>query len=341
MSMKKLVEGFVHRPGVHCESSASRDVFEHHGFRFSEEMIFGLGSGLGFVYWKGRRMSYPFVGGRAKGLVENLCGNLGVALKVHTTSGRKKAYRAVRELIGRDTPVVINVDMPFLSYLGLPGEAHFGGHCVVVAGLDEEEGVAYVADTEFKELQKASLRELEAARASGFKPFPPRNRWFTFTFPEALTPMDAAIRSAIRKTVETMLYSPAGFLGVKGIRRFAGDVGEWPGEYPPGECAWLYGVVHVFLEEDGTGGGCFRYLYSRFLREVGEVIGDDRYSVLAGEYHRVGQKWTDVASLIRDIPHAMNGKLAEVKRLLLEIAGDEERALRSLDRLTRRSREAR
>jgi len=335
MSIKRVVGGFIHRPGVHCESSAFRDVLEYCGFKFSEEMVFGLGSGLSFVYWKSRQMRYPFVGGRAKDFAENLCHNLGVTMKANTTSSRKSAYGTLREMIGRNTPVMINVDMPFLSYLSLPEEAHFGRHTVVVAGLDEEEGVAYIADTQFKELQKAPLQELEAARASGFKPFPPKNRWFTFTFPEKLHPIDAAIKRAIKKTVDTMLYPPTRSIGVKGIRRLAEEVAKWPTEYPPTEQPWVYDIVYVFLEEDGTGGGCFRYLYSRFLREAGEVIKAPRYEDLAREYHTVGEKWTRSASLIRDIPQTMYSDLDEVKRLLLEIADDEESILRSLDRVTR------
>lgn len=41
-NMIKMVKGFVHRPGVHCVSSSLRDVFEFHGHKFSEEMVFGL-----------------------------------------------------------------------------------------------------------------------------------------------------------------------------------------------------------------------------------------------------------------------------------------------------------
>jgi len=188
--MRKLVENFVHRPGIHCESSALRDIFEFYGFTFSESKIFGLGSGLGFIYWYGKQMPYPFVGGRARDLYKNLCNNLGVVVKVNKTSSKTKAYEALRKLIAEDVPVMIHVDMPFLKYLGLPKEAHFGGHVVVVAGIDENKGVVYVADTAFEKLQTATLKELEEARDSKFKPFPPENKWFTFDFSSELTSLE-------------------------------------------------------------------------------------------------------------------------------------------------------
>ena len=145
-------------------------------------MIFGLGSGLGFVYLRSKQTPYPFVGGRARDLDKNLCSNLGVSEKVNRTSSRTRAYETLKDLIRQDIPVMIHVDMPYLKYLGLPEQAHFGAHTVVVAGLDEDKGVAYIADTMFKGLQTATLKELEEARSSTFKPFPPENKWFTFEF---------------------------------------------------------------------------------------------------------------------------------------------------------------
>jgi hypothetical protein len=110
--LNKRVSGFIHRAGVHCESSALRDIFEFYGFKFSESIIFGLGSGLGFVYWHSKQMSYPFVGGRVRDLDKNLCSNLGVAIKVNKTSGRVRACESLKELIGKDIPVMIHVNMP-------------------------------------------------------------------------------------------------------------------------------------------------------------------------------------------------------------------------------------
>jgi len=339
-NMNHKVEGFIHRPGVHCESSALRDIFEFYGFKFSEPMIFGLGSGLGFVYWHSKRgdkvllPSYPFVGGRARDLYKNLCSNLGVSVKVNKTSSKKRAYEALKDLISKDIPVMITVDMPQLKYLGLPEQAHFGGHCVVVAGLDEDKGVAYIADTMFKDLQTATLKELEEARSSTFKPFPPENKWVTFEFPTKLTPIEVAIRNAITKTAPTMLYPPIKNLGVKGISHFAGEIVKWPKLFPPENepLRQLYEMNYIMMEEDGTGGGLFRYLYSRFLKEVGELLGNKELASLGERYNQIGQKWTAIARLIRETPkNPMN--VHEARKLLLKVANEETEVLSSLARI--------
>jgi len=338
--MLKLVHNFVHRPGVHCESSALRDIFEFYGFKFSEPMIFGIGSGLGFVYWYSKHgdkillPTYPFVGGRARDLYKNLCSNLGVTVKVNKTSSRTRAYETLRELINKDIPVMIHVDMPYLKYLGLHEQAHFGGHVVAIAGIDEDKGVAYIADTMFKGLQTATLKELEEARSSTFKPFPPENKWFTFEFPDRLTQVEVAIKNAITKTAKSMLYPPIKNLGVKGINYFASEIVKWPKLFPPENTVFgqLYEVSYIMMEEDGTGGGLFRYLYSRFLKEAGEMLKNEKLADLGQLYHQIGQKWTIIAKLVRETPKNA-ASVHEARKILLEVAKEETKVLSSLARI--------
>jgi len=45
------------------------------------------------------------------------------------------------------------------------------------------------------------------------------------------------------------------------------------------------------LEEDGTGGGAFRNLYSTFLKEAGKLLGNNRLAALSEQYYKIGLKW--------------------------------------------------
>ena len=329
--LNKQVAGFVHRVGVHCESSALRDVFEFYGFKFSEPMIFGLGSGLSFVYWHSKQMPYPFVGGRARDFAENLCTNLGVSLKINKTSSKTRAYEDLKTMISKDQPVMIHVDMPYLKYLGLPEQAHFGAHAVVVAGLDEDKCVAYIADNAFKNLQTTTLKELEDARSSPFKPFPAENKWIIFELPTKLTPMGEAIKSSVTKTATEMLNSPIKNLGVNGINHFANEIVKWPKLFPPKNAVFrqLYEVTYIMMQEDGTGGGLFRYLYARFLKEAGELLGNKELVDLGQRYNQIGPKWTTIAKLIREMPKN-SSNVHKTSKILLEVAEDETETLSSL-----------
>ncbi len=79
-----MIEKFVPCSGVHCESTTIRDLLAFNGLHISEPMVFGLGSGLGFIYWDMKKMPFPFVGGRIKPdeLMRNLSENIGFDLIV-------------------------------------------------------------------------------------------------------------------------------------------------------------------------------------------------------------------------------------------------------------------
>ena len=68
MAESLVAPGYVHHPGLHCETTALRNVLTHAGIEMSEELLFGLGEGLGFIYWfmqgKVAAMPCPFVGYR-------------------------------------------------------------------------------------------------------------------------------------------------------------------------------------------------------------------------------------------------------------------------------------
>src|SRR5450756_3094875 len=42
---------YPHGPGGHCSSTALRDLLKFYGHDFTEDMVFGLGAGIGFIYF--------------------------------------------------------------------------------------------------------------------------------------------------------------------------------------------------------------------------------------------------------------------------------------------------
>jgi len=61
-----IINDFKGFQGQHCESTATASLLRHAGMEMSEPMVFGLGQGLGFIYWKMSSMNLPFIGGRSK-----------------------------------------------------------------------------------------------------------------------------------------------------------------------------------------------------------------------------------------------------------------------------------
>ncbi|WP_281813719.1 BtrH N-terminal domain-containing protein [Vallitalea longa] len=62
--MKKVISKFKTSGGKHCITNALKQVFQYFDFPITEEMIFGIGSGLSFVYINLQQS--PLVSGRIK-----------------------------------------------------------------------------------------------------------------------------------------------------------------------------------------------------------------------------------------------------------------------------------
>lgn len=125
--MKKTVDNFQPAGGMHCITNAMKQIFNFYGHPLSEEMLFGLGEGLDFAYIN---MAHsPMVSGRSK-IIEFegiLSKRLGVGMKFRKGRDNNKSFEAARKMIDDNQPVLIYADMPYLPYMSLDPDSHFGG----------------------------------------------------------------------------------------------------------------------------------------------------------------------------------------------------------------------
>jgi len=330
--MEKFVKNFNHYPGVHCESTALRDVFAYNGIEFSEPMIFGLGEGLNFVYWKSKQTPFPFVGGRTKDLSKNLCRNLGIQKQDHYSASFRKSWNEIKTLVGNSLPVFLELDMFYLEYLKVP--EHFGGHCVTLVGYDDEN--VYLADTNFKSIQKTSSKSFELARNSKHKPFPPKNYYATFEFPKSLPSLNEVIIKSIRTVANGMLNPPIRNLGINGIRKFGEEIpklSSYAKSTFDSKTISVFRYLYIWLEEAGTGGSCFRNLYRDFLKESMRYVEDENLAKGCEQYERIADAWKEFSELLLGIDEGKKEKVREAQKKIFEIYGLEKRALQILKRI--------
>ena len=74
MAEKIIIEGLPQFIGKHCETSSLKKVLDYHRLSLSEEMLFGLGGGAGFIYWYMKLMLSPFIGTRYGKVADFLTG---------------------------------------------------------------------------------------------------------------------------------------------------------------------------------------------------------------------------------------------------------------------------
>ncbi|HKO37397.1 MAG TPA: BtrH N-terminal domain-containing protein [Solirubrobacterales bacterium] len=283
------VPGFVHTPGHHCGSTALRNLLAFHGVEISEEMAFGLGAGAGFYYLALEDGSPSrWFNGRTARLEESFRELTGAALKLRTFPEEEgeAAWVAARAEVDAGSPALLLTDIYYLDHYG--NSAHFPGHAVVLAGYDDE--VAQLSDTAFEELQETRLENLARARHSGHPAYPLEGHMFTVGAAIDRERLEAAVPRAIERAVSEMLEPPFGeFAGLPALERLAAEAGSWPEAVE--DWQWCARFAYQVIERRGTGGGCFRLMYSRFLAEAGR-----EEAPLAAE---AASRWTELAAAFK------------------------------------------
>ncbi len=294
-----ILEDFQHLPGDHCVTCSLRKVFLHYGFDFSEDILLGLGSGLGLIYWAMKNM-VPFIGGRGNAKFYNfektICDRLGIGVKMYKTSSVKRAYADLKEVLESGQPGYLNVDMPFLSYLCLPEEAHFGGHVVDVYGINEVNDTVFISDR-LKNPSRATIKELVEARGSKHPPFAANNKMLRFEFPKELRDLKEVLPEAIRQNMSEILNPPIKNLGIKAFELIPKRLKEWPKLYKDSELLMAMFNTYIYIEKGGTGGGIFRRMYSRFLMEASEILNLPDIESISSQIAESAEKWTQAARL--------------------------------------------
>jgi hypothetical protein len=333
MALEPLA-GFKSLATHHCVTGSMRHVYIYNDHPVSEDMLLGIGSGVGFIYWHMKGAS-PLCGGRAnvsrpgeEGLEKTAGRRTGVVIESHTTSSARKAERTLLETLDAGQPAMIQCDMGFLPYFDFGDtDYHFGWHIVVACGYDPEIRQVLIADRDG--LHPVSMDDLEKARGSTHKPFPPRHKWYTFDFSRKRQPTADEVRQAIAEQTSGMLEPPISNVGVKGIRKAARRALKWPAQMSEDELRFTLFNMFIFIDaQGGTGGGIFRYMFSRFLREAAEMVEDSRLNESADEFQHIGDRWQKVAQIFKRGWEAQDpvAVLGETTAPMMELADLEEAA---------------
>ena len=331
--------------GYHCQTNSLAKIFYYYGHPLSEDMILGLGAGMGFIYWKMKMKigSYVFIGGRGnnKNFFNDLGERTGVKITTLSTSSAKKAERSLLTKLTNGEPVMLFGDMGFLPWFELPEDYHFGGHTFVICGFDGKNTLlASDMDQNAAGLKKGfyypiTMEQLRKSRGSTFKPFPPKNTHLEFDFSGFHEPEAEDILSAIQQTVESQLYPPIKNIGVKGLKHTSKEILKWPKLFEDRELRMNLFTLYIYIEIGGTGGGCFRYMFSRFLREAMKITGNEKLNSAADLFYTSGLKFSEIGMMFKDAETTseINEKIGTASMKFKELAEIEEEAYNILSRV--------
>jgi len=337
--------------GCHCVTNSLQKIFLAYGHPLSEEMLLGLGAGMGFIYWQmkipGQASDTIFIGGRGnmKEFFPDLDRRTGVRIREITTSSAAKAETALLDTLKQQKPVFLGGDMGYLPWFHFPMEYHFGGHAFVVCGYDGNQTLlASDMDQQMSGRKRGfhapiTLSQLRLVRGSNFKPFPPKHLRLEFDFSGFRAPDRPQILSAIAQAAEAHLEPPIKNFGVPGMRHTAKQILTWPRQFDTEALRGNLFNLYIFIEIGGTGGGCFRSMYARFLEEAAEIAGLPELREIAASFRDSASRFTAIALLFQNafqdtltVPE-LTARIGEASAQFLAIAELEETAWKHLQGL--------
>ena len=304
--------GYTLRGGIHPETAALAHTLANAGVtaggkRLSEELILGIGGGLGagYILWQftghhpivtlGFRNQWQY----PDRWLEKTCSRLGIEATLHETSGHVTALRTLREALSKQGPrPVVWIDAQEIGYWHLPERlSGIWGYPVVVT--DEHDGRFSIDDrnSALLSIDEATMRAARG-RVSSF-----RNRLVTFDPPDEI-PTHIVAR-AIGEGLEDQvrhLTSGSDSFSLPSWRKWGRMLTDgknkkgWRNAFA--DQKGLFGVVLTIyegIESSGFGGGSLRGLYASFLDTAADVLDRPALGGVSAAYRDLDRQWVALA----------------------------------------------
>ncbi|MCK5476433.1 MAG: BtrH N-terminal domain-containing protein [Candidatus Aenigmarchaeota archaeon] len=325
--MANTIKKFKQFNGQHCETTATGSLLNQIGIELSEPMLFGLGEGLGFIFWNMKIVDFPFIGGRIKPdvLTQNIAKNLNLELKVDETSSVKKAWENVKNNIDNNIAVGLKLDCYHLDYF--TNKIHFAGHYVAMYGYDDN--FAYLVDTKQQGGKvKTPLKNLELARNEK-GPMSSRNLSYTIKDMKKGYDIKKAIVDAIKNNAKDYLNPPITNIGYKGVLKTSEEIKKWFKNSK--DIEGDFKTTAMLMEKAGTGGALFRNLYRDFLKESDDLLQIKQIAKAQKIFSESAILWTKVSSLFNKTGETKNIEyINQASEILVDLSEKEKRAMELL-----------
>ncbi len=285
------LKNFSHRQGVHCSSTAIGDIARFDGIELSEPMVFGLGEGLGFVYYEDEALSpVSRFNGRASNFEEKFY------QRIETPLSWQGSWQAstIADSIRNNRPIIAKTSIAGLPYYQ---PADFFGHGVLVVGLDENAEQVEIAESFSEELQHISIAQFKQAVAGNYPPF-----MTAYSYASApkmrFSPSSDMIKDSITATLKSLLSADYALEGVAAMERAIEAIPQWA---QTKDWQWHARFAYQSIEKRGTGGGNFRFLYADFIKEAYRYLPSLRNCNADIAFRESAEQWQALAHIFKTI----------------------------------------
>ena len=299
-----MISNFPNQRRIHCETGVMVNTLKYYGYDISEQMVFGIGGGMFFLYFpllKSRDIqnSTPVImRSRATDIMRHFSKRMNLGFhEMAFGNNYLKAEQELDKLVDQGIPVGLVVNILELKYLNDLGFQHdFNGHHLTVVG---KEGSQYIiADTDshllnddFVTIDRATMKSVRFK--SGLSA--PHGRLFYFDKLPSNYANNVDIKSAViaglKETCKNMLSNPLPWFGYKGIHYLAKDLRRWAKKYSENKIDYLLYEYYRLIEQAGTGGAGYRFVYASFLKEAANLLQDSVLEDCSNIMIKAAESW--------------------------------------------------
>ena len=298
-----MIENFPNPRRMHCETGVTVNMMKYYGYDTTEQMVFGVGGGMFFMFFPLLKsediQSTPVImRSRATEIIRHFSKRMNLGYHEMTFgNNRDKAEQELDKLVAQGVPVGVVVNIIELKYLNDLGFRHnFNGHHLTVVGKESDQYI--VADTDQHLLNDDYVTIPEATMQSvRFKPgiAAPHGRMFYFDplpsdFAQTVD-LQSAIIAGMKETCKNMLSNPLPWFGCKGIHYLAKQMRKWPNKLTKDKMDYLLYEYYRLIEQAGTGGAGYRYIYSDFLKNAADLFQDSVLEESSDIMRKAADSW--------------------------------------------------
>ena len=299
-----MINNFPNQRRMHCETGVIVNTMNYYGYDISEQMVFGIGGGMYFLFFpllksQDIQNSTPVImRSRPTYIIRHFSKRMNIVYHEMAFGNNKiKAEQELDKLVAKGVPVGIVVNILELKYLNDLGFKHdFNGHHMTVVG---KEGKRYIiADTDshlpndnYVTIEDTTMRSVRFR--SGLSA--PHGRMFYFEKPSydytQTVDIKTAIIAGLKETCNNMLSIPMPWFGCKGIHYFAKDLRNWAKKYSDDKIDYLLYEYYRLIEQAGTGGAGYRYIYSNFLKQAADLLQNSTLDDCSQTMKKAAESW--------------------------------------------------
>jgi hypothetical protein len=306
---KYLITNLSFPPYINSESGALDAALTYSGYNINEPDILG-GGGIDCSIQKGE---FPILSFSSPEMITTFLEGAKIPFQHERPENALSSWTGVKKILSEGLPVILRVDSRWLvyRYSGKPGPFYSadGRHYVTLFGIDTLNNYAWVSDAPYRELQMIDLEDLDNARGSALKAYPPEREYYwiprkrdvyRYDWKEAADTALSRSISNMECPVATNLKDILSFQGIKAVNSLSNEI------YLFEKRISFYGLLQtvfytLYADISRDDGAALRIFLGDFLNKAYINTKDPRLRAISASLYESAAAWKELALEFRKI----------------------------------------